>query len=709
MSDMNTEAKTIHTIYRACNLCEAICGLEIKIEGERIISIRGDDADPFSRGHICPKAVALKDIHEDPDRLRQPMKKIDGQWQKIEWDDAYEFAAEGLAKVINTHGNDAVALYAGNPNVHNFGHLMNFPPLAKLIRSKNIYSASSVDQLPQQLASYFMFGHQFLIPIPDIDHTDYFLILGANPIASNGSMMTVPDVAKRLKAIHARGGKVVLIDPRRTETAEVAAEHHFIRPGSDAVFLAALLNTMVADKSFTNEKLLGLDLALAAITDITPENVAEFVGIDAATIRRIAHEFATAKRAVCYGRMGTTTQAFGTMNQWLIYLINIVTGNLDRVGGALLTTPLMPITGAGTRAGGYARWRSRVRALPETNGELPVATMAEEMLTPSTGDTGQVVALFTTAGNPVISTPNGHQLDRALSGLEFMLSVDIFINETTQHADLILPPTSALNHDHYDSVFNAFAVRNTARINAAIWARPADERYDWEIFSEIGKRLAAKLSREYSPPPKVRDVVALAIARSPFKGDVTMPMLEDAPHGLDLGALRPSLYERLETADKKIHCAPEAILVDVPRLREAIKAGKVAPLSFLSLIGRRHVRSNNSWMHNAHRLVKGKPRHQLLMHPDDMAARQIVDQSMVRVTTRVGEVTVQVEASNDLMPGVISLPHGFGHQRKGVKLQIAALHAGVSANDLTDDYLIDVVSGNAVLNGVPVEVKAMPR
>jgi anaerobic selenocysteine-containing dehydrogenase len=701
MNNMNAAAKTI---YRACNLCEAICGLEIKIEGEKIISIRGDDADPFSRGHICPKAVALKDIHEGPDRLRQPMKKIDGQWQTIDWDGAYEFAADELAKIINTHGNDAVALYAGNPNAHNFGHLLNFPPLAKLIRSKNIYSASSVDQLPQQLASYLMFGHQFLIPIPDIDHTDYFLILGANPIASNGSMMTVPDVAKRLKAIHTRGGKVVVIDPRRTETAEVAAEHHFIRPGSDAAFLAALLNTMVADKSITNEKLLGLDLALAAIADITPENVAEFVGIDAVTIRHIAHEFAAAKRAVCYGRMGTTTQAFGTLNQWLIYLVNIVTGNMDRVGGALPTTPLMPITGAGTRAGGYARWRSRVRSLPETNGELPVATMAEEMLTNSTG---QVRALFTTAGNPVLSTPNGHQLDRALSGLDFMLSVDIFINETTQHADLILPPTSALNHDHYDSVFNAFAVRNTARINAAIWPRPADERYDWEIFSEIGKRLATKLSREYSPPPKVREVVAIAIARSPFKGDVTMPMLDNAPHGLDLGALRPSLYERIETADKKIHCAPEAILADVPRLREAIKVGKVAPLSFLSLIGRRHVRSNNSWMHNAHRLVKGKPRHQLLMHPDDMAARQIVDQSMVRVTTRVGEVTIQVEASNDLMPGVISLPHGFGHHRQGVKLQIAVLHAGVSANDLTDDYLLDVVSGNAVLNGVPVEVRAV--
>jgi anaerobic selenocysteine-containing dehydrogenase len=696
--DMNVESKTI---YRACNLCEAICGLEIEIAGGQIIRIRGDDADPFSRGHICPKAVALKDIHEDPDRLRQPVQKIDGEWHPIAWEDAFELAADRLAKVIEANGNDAVAIYAGNPNVHNFGHLINIPPIAKLIRSKNIYSASSVDQLPQQLVSYLMFGHQFLIPIPDIDHTDYFLILGANPIASNGSMMTVPDVAKRLKAIQLRGGKIVVIDPRLTETAEVASEHHFIRPGSDAAFLAAILNTIVANKKIADDRWCDLDSALAAIADFTPANVAEFVGIDAAAIQRIANEFVAAKSAVCYGRMGTTTQAFGSLNQWLIYLINIVSGNLDRVGGALVTTPLMPITGSGTRAGGHARWHSRVRRLAETNGELPVATLAEEILTEGQG---QVRALISIAGNPILSTPNGKQLDLALRNLDFMLSVDIYINETTLHADLILPPTSALNHDHYDSVFNAFAVHNTARINDAIWLRPDEERYDWEIFAAIGARLTAKLGREYSAPPTVRDIIANALKHSPFNENTTMTALQEAKHGLDLGALRPSLYDRLETAGKKIHCAPDAILADIPRLREAIKVGLT---STLSLIGRRHVRSNNSWMHNSHRLVKGKPRHQLLMHPADMAARNIQDHSIVRVTTRVGEVTIKVESSNHIMPGVVSLPHGFGHQRDGVKLQIAQLHAGVSANDLTDDYLLDAVSGNAALNGAPVEVSAM--
>jgi anaerobic selenocysteine-containing dehydrogenase len=714
------------TIYRACNLCEAICGLEIKVSGSQIISIRGDDADPFSRGHICPKAVALKDIHEDPDRLRRPVKRVGSgdaaTWNEISWDEALDLVADQLAAIATTHGNDAVALYAGNPNVHNFGHLVNFPPIAKLLKSKNIFSASSVDQMPQQLVSYLMFGHQFLIPIPDIDHTDYFLILGGNPIASNGSMMTVPDVAKRLKAIQSRGGKVVVIDPRRTETAEVASEHHFIRPGTDALLLAAMLNLIVDELAVATAKvqssqaspainapntgyLLGFEEAIAALRDFTPARVADAIGIDAATIKRIALDFANAKCAVAYGRMGTTTQAFGALTQWLIYLLNIVTGNLDRVGGALCTTPAMPITGAGTRAGGFARWGSRVRGLPETNGELPVSALAEEILTPGEG---QVRALFTTAGNPVLSTPNGAQLDRALSALEFMVSVDIYINETTRHANVILPPTSALNHDHYDSVFNAFAVRNTTRFNGAIWPRADDERFDWEIFSAIGSRLAAKLNRDYKQPPKVRDIVAATVSRSPFHAGLSIESIEAQPHGIDLGALTPSLMARLETPDKKIHCAPDALLRDVDRLRSHLQALlSLTPASQLSLIGRRHVRSNNSWMHNSHRLVKGKARHQLMMHPDDMAARGIADGARVEIASRVGSVQIEVMAAPEMMPGVVSIPHGFGHARAGVRMSVAREHAGESANDLTDEMLVDALSGNAVLNGVPVTVRAL--
>ncbi|MBC7622929.1 MAG: molybdopterin-dependent oxidoreductase [Aeromicrobium sp.] len=699
MSEADT-SQSLRTAYRACNLCEAICGLTFQIDRKTIVSIRGDNDDPFSRGHICPKAIALKDIHEDPDRLRTPVVRDGTTWRPIAWDDAFDLVAQRLAAIIREHGNDAVALYAGNPNVHNFGHLLNFPPIAKLIGSRNVFSASSVDQMPQQLVSYWMFGHQFLIPIPDIDHTDYFLILGGNPIASNGSMMTVPDVAKRLKAIQTRGGKVVVVDPRRTETAEIASAHHFIRPGSDAAFLAALINTLREENRLRlppAEQLSGLDLALDAIKPLTPERVAAFTGIAANHIRAIAREFANAKSAVAYGRMGTATQAFGATNQWLIYLLNLVTGNLDRVGGVLPTNPVLPITGPGTRAGGHGRWHSRVRRLPETNGELPVAALAEEMLTP--GD-GQIHALFTSAGNPALSTPNGKQLDRALAGLSFMVSVDIYVNETTRHADVILPPTSALNHDHYDSVFNALAVRNVTRLNHALWPRETNERYDWEIFAGIGTRLASALEREYRLPPSVRDVVAAATARHP---QLTFAQIVSEPHGIDLGPLAPSLFARLQTADGKIQCAPPQLIADIARVEAALNA----PPSALQLIGRRHVRSNNSWMHNSHRLVKGKPRHQLLMHPADLAARSLSDGQMVKVTSRIGEVNITVLASEDLMPGVVSIPHGFGHQHVGVKQSIAAACEGVSANDLTDEAAVDAVSANAVLNGVPVSVSAV--
>ncbi len=686
------------TVYRACNLCEAICGLAIEVDGTKLLSIRGDAEDPFSRGHICPKAVALIDIHEDPNRLRRPMLREGGEWRELEWDAAFELAAERIAAIQLRHGNDAVGFYAGNPTVHNAGTLINISPLARLLRTRSAFSATSVDQLPQQLASYLMYGHQFLIPIPDIDRTGYFLILGANPVASNGSLMTAPDVTKRLAAILNRGGKVVVIDPRRTETATMASEHHFIRPATDAALLMAMLNTMRAEGLFRiahPERLDGLDSALDAIAEMTPERAATISGIDADTIRRIAREFATAPSAVCYGRVGANLQAFGTLNAWLIQLVNILTGNLDREGGALLTDPLIPMTGPHTHRGSHGRWRSRVSGLPETSGELPVAALAEEILTPGEG---QIRGLITIAGNPVLSTPNGRRLDDALASLDFMLSIDIYLNETTRHADLILPPASSLSHDHYDRAFNALAIRNVARFNAAIWPRDEDERYDWEIFGALGTRLAEKLEREYKTVPPPRQAIAGAIARS----RVSFEDLESAEHGVDLGPLTPSLYERLETEDAKIHCAPEALIRDIARFTQPPTAHRQPPTGFL-LIGRRHLRSNNSWMHNSHRLIKGKSRDQLFMHPDDLAALGLVDGQLVDVQSSAGAVRIAVESTDSVMRGVVSLPHGFGHDRAGTRLGIAEQHAGVSYNDLTDGT-IDAVSGNAALNGTPVRV-----
>ena len=704
---MSEQRDSLRTEYRACNLCEAICGLEFKIDGEKIVSIRGDDADPFSRGHICPKAVAIKDIHEDKDRLRMPMKRVGTTWTEISWDEAFEFAATRLADVQQRHGSNAIGMYAGNPSVHNISTLFNFQHFARLVKSRNMFSASSVDQLPQQLTSLLMFGHQFMIPIPDIDHTDYFLILGGNPIASNGSMMTVPDVAKRLKAIQTRGGKVLVIDPRRTETAEIASEHHFIRPGSDAALLMAIINVIRSNNLMrlnSELALKNLQEAFDAIAHVTPELAATVTGISAIEIERIAREFAAAPSAICYGRIGACIQPFGTLAQWLVQLLNIVTGNLDRVGGTLPSNPVIPITGPGTRPGHYAQWHSRVSKLPESGGELPVSALAEEILTPGEG---QIRALVTSCGNPVLSTPNGRQLDAAFESLDFMVSVDIYLNETTRHAHLILPPTSALNHDHYDLIFNAFAVRNVARYNKAIWSRPAAERDDREIFSGVGARLAAKLGRDFAPLPALKIMIGGMLAKSAENRGATLQTLDDAPHGIDLGALSPSLATRLETADKLIDCAPAPMLADIARFDLQLRH---APQKrSLTLIGRRHVRSNNSWMHNYHRLIKGKPRHHLLMHPDDVLSHALVDGQMVEVRSRVGSLHVAIAVSRDVMRGVVCLPHGFGHDRAGVRLGLASGYAGASYNDISDEKNIDAISGNAALNGLPVEVFGLPQ
>jgi len=689
------------THYRACNLCEAICGLAIEVEDDRIVSIKGDAADPFSRGHICPKAVALQDIQTDPDRLRTPMRRDGADWRAIGWDEAFAFAAEGIAAVIRAHGGDAVATYQGNPNVHNWGMMTHAAAYLGLIRTKNRFSATSVDQLPFQLAGYWMYGHQLLLPIPDIDHTDYFLMLGANPLVSNGSLMTVPDVTKRLRAIQARGGKLVVIDPRRTETAMIASEHHFVRPGTDAAFLLGLLSTLL-DEGLARpvEHLDGFDAVAARILPFTAERAAGITGIPAGEIRRIARDFAAAPRAVCYGRMGVSTQVHGSLCQWLIQLINIATGNLDRVGGALVTRPAFDIVGApGSRPGSYGRWTSRVGGRAEVLGELPVAALAEEMLTPGAG---QIRALVTLAGNPVLSTPNGRQVEQGLAGLDFMLSIDPYLNETTRHADLILPPTSALERDHYDMTFNLFAVRNVARWNPPILPKPAGALDDWEILEGLGQALAAALGQEPKRLPKPARMLDAGLRAGPY--DLSLDALQAAPHGLDLGPLEPSFPERLATPNKRIQCAPAPLMAALDQLETSLFGGTAPELV---LIGRRHIRSNNSWMHNFERLVKGKPRCQLMMHPDDLGRYGFAEGQRVRLTSRIGSLEVEVAGTDEVMPGVVSLPHGWGHGRAGTSIAVAEAHAGVSANDLTDDRFIDAVSGNAALNGVPVAVAAI--
>lgn len=693
--------------YRACHLCEAICGLVIETEGDRVVSIRGDDDDPLSRGHICPKAVALRDIHEDPDRLRRPLKRVvddEGKtaWQEISWEEALDATARRLVEISARHGVNAIGIYMGNPTVHNYGMMTHQGSLFRHFRTDNRFSATSVDQLPHHLASLWLFGHKLLFPIPDIDRTDYFLMLGANPLASNGSLWTVPDVKKRIKALTARGGKLVVIDPRRTETARLASEHHFISPGTDALFLLALLHTLFEEgltrlahlADFTT----GLDAVALAVADFTPESVAGHTGISASDTRRIARELAGAGAGICYGRMGVSTQAYGTLCQWLIQIINIVTGNLDRPGGSLFTLPAVDQV-SNVSPGGFGRHRSRVRNLPEFDRELPVAALAEEITTPGKG---QVRALFTGAGNPVLSTPNGRHLEEALGQLEFMVSLDPYLNETTRHADIILPPTSPLEHDHYDLAFHVNALRNTARYNEPVFNKPEGSLHDWEILAELGNRVSVLLGLEPLPLTPPDRIIEMGLQAGPYRDrPVTLETLKANPSGIDLGPLQPQLPGRLRTKDQIIRCDTPEPLADLARLREEFSQPHHG---LLKLIGRRHVRSNNSWMHNYHRLVKGRERCTLLMHPSDMKRRDIGDGSRVIVSSRTGAVQLAVEASEDIMPGVVSLPHGYGHNRPGIRMAVAQEHAGVSCNDITDERALDALSGNAALNGVLVSV-----
>ncbi|MBU2696712.1 molybdopterin-dependent oxidoreductase [Pimelobacter sp. 30-1] len=694
-----------------CNLCEATCGLLLTIEptpdGERVSGVRGNPDDPLSRGHICPKGVAIGDVHADPDRLRRPVRRVGDTWIELGWDEALALVADRLAATVDEHGEDALAIYLGNPNVHSLGSMTHGVALAQSFRTRNKFSATSVDQLPHQLVGYLLYGHQLLLPVPDIDRTSYFLVLGANPMASNGSLMTVPDFPGRLRELRARGGRMVVLDPRRTETAKVADEHHFVRPGTDAWVLLALLHVLFAEGLTDLPPYAdGLDAVERLVADFTPELAEQASGVPAAEIRRIARDLAAADGAAAYGRIGVSTQEFGTVCQWAVQMLNLVTGNLDRVGGVLLTEPAIDAIGRGLIGRGHLdRYRSRVRGAPEFGGELPVSVLREEIETPGEG---QVRALLTVAGNPVLSTPDGAALDRAIQGLDFYVAVDIYLNETTRHADVILPPTTLLERDHYDLVFHLLAVRNTARFTPAVLAKGRDQRHDWEIFRDLYLRVTRRRRRK--PPLKRRIAAEARMRMSPTfligmllrtgRSRTTLTELRRHPEGVDLGPLNAGqLPGRLRTGNGRIDALPEIVAADVVRLREHAlpRDGE------LLLIGRRHQRDCNSWMHNTDRLTRGKARHQLLMHPADLAARGLSDGAMVTVRSRVGEVSVEVSATEDVMPGVVSLPHGYGHGRAGARLGVAAGVAGVSINDLTDPERLDV-SGNAALSGVPVTV-----
>ncbi len=736
INELNNDMNNPQIHYRTCNLCEAMCGIEITYRDTEILSIKGDKKDPLSRGYICPKAIALQDLQNDPDRIRQPMERTAQGWREITWPDALDKVAAGIKATQAQYGNDAVATYLGNPNVHNMGAMLMGEHFHNAIRTRSKYSATSVDQLPHMLIAYHLFGHQLKIPVPDIDQCSHMLIIGGNPIASNGSIMSVPDIGKRLKAIQHAGGKVVVIDPRRTETAEVASEHYFIRPGSDVLLLLAMLHILFRDKKVKLNHVGGFIKGSSAeaitaiesqVTPYPPQRVASFTGMSVDTIEKIVADFCAAIAPVCYGRMGVSVQRFGLLSQYLIMLFNILTGRLDAPGGMMFTHPAAEILNQIGR-GHFGKAHSRVRKLPEFSGEFPVSTLAEEMLTEGPK---QIRALVTLAGNPVLSTPNGTQLEQAIEKLDFMVAIDFYFNETTRHANIILPPVTHLEREHYDLVFHLFGVRNTARYSAPLFKPAKDAKHDWQIYLELenrlrpAKKLADKIVRSLLTRLGPQVLLALRLRFGPYGGGMslfkglTLSKLKKEQHGIDLGALKPSLPSSLYHQDKKIDLQLDFYMQDLKRVEEHFFLQQPTGESGMLLIGRRHVRSNNSWLHNSYRLVKGKSRCTAQINPQDAERINLQENQLLKVSSRTGSILVEPEITDAIMPGVISIPHGWGHDRQNhngqshqqgeIKQQIAAQHAGVSVNDLTDDQLIDSLSGNAVLNGVPVTVEVLSR
>ena len=740
-ADRLQAALPVQTHLRSCTLCEAMCGLQINHQGDKILSIAGDPDDSHSSGHICPKGYALQDLHNDPDRLKKPLLKVDGQWQEISWPEALDIAARGLAKVQLQYGNDAVAGYWGNPTSHNLGLMLATGKLRKALGSRNVFSAASLDQMPHQLTSYLMFGHAQMFTIPDLDRTQYLLMLGANPAASNGSLMSAGNILDRLEAIQQRGGKVVLIDPRKNESARYVSEHHFIRPGTDALLLIGMLQHIIQQRLYRPGHLLEMvdhwEPLLQLFDQFALKELAQLCGIASSDIIRLAEEFAHADTAICYGRMGISAQEFGALNHWLINLLNILTGNLDRAGGMMFTEPAADMALKANAAGSFATYHSRVRGLPEFSRELPTSVMAEEMLTPGEG---QIKGFICLAGNPSLSTPNSRQLDQGLEQLDFMVSVDFYLNETSRHADIILPPTGPLEHEQCDLVFNLLSVHNVAKFSEPLFTPAADQLGDWDIMQGLAQRITAlkqdtpfakqdkhltnpcKSSTEVKPSagPTPTQIIDYALQNGPYghgfdeyhNGEIirherglSLEVLKEFPHGLDLGPLRPRLPAHLFTATQKIELMPQPLVNDLQRLQAQMSQWQHEQP--LRLIGRRDLRTNNSWMHNSQRLVKGKDRCALLIHPDDARQRGLSTQDSAQISSRVGSLRVQIEVTEDVMPGVVCLPHGWGHNRDGIALRVAETNPGVNSNDLSDELAVDKVSGNAVLNGIPVSVTAL--
>ncbi|MBD0321797.1 MAG: molybdopterin-dependent oxidoreductase [Aldersonia sp.] len=704
------------TVARQCTLCEAHCGILVTVDGQRVTRVEGNPDDVLSHGYICPKATAMADLHHDPDRLRTPLRKVGDGFEEIDWDEAFELIGCNLRRVQREHGRSAVAMYLGNPAAHSPSVIYGVALRAALM-TRNFYSASSIDQFPQEFAAWKMFGSNVLMPVADIDRTDRFVIIGANPAVSNGSVTTMPDARGRIRKVRERGGTVVVIDPRRTETARLADEHIAVRPGGDPYLLLGMLNTLFADglpRPSGSVEIADWSALADLVRPCTPEAMAPLAGVDAGTIRRLARDHRAARSAVVYARIGVCQQTTGTITHWLVNTVNAVTGNLDRPGGQMYATPPIDVARLVRRLGsGYGTWTDRGGGRKSFRVELPVVGLADDILTE--GDDA-IRALVTYAGNPVLSTPQGGRLDEALEKLDFFVAVDMYLTETSRHADVVLPPISHLEREEFDVLFPVFSVRNNARFNARVMEPAAGALEDWEILARLmievtpmplrslaAKALWALVSR--LSPLRLSSLGVLlgphGLLRRGFAG-LTIGKIRRAPGGVDLGPLQPRLKSLISTKDRKIHVAPPEFVAETRRLLESATAESVDREFDLRLIGRRHLRSNNSWLHNIPTMVKGRERCTVLMHPDDAAARALTDGQQVTVRSHIGSIEVPVEISDEIRCGTVAVPHGWGHGEKGVGWSTAAAHPGANVNLLHDPAVTDTFTGNAAVNSTMV-------
>ncbi|WP_329389516.1 molybdopterin oxidoreductase family protein [Streptomyces sp. NBC_01716] len=737
---------TARTALRVCPLCEATCGLTLTIEGTTVTGARGDHDDVFSKGFICPKGASFGELDADPDRLRTPLIRENGELREASWDEAFALIAARLHPLIEEHGTHSVGVVLGNPNVHTIAGTLYPPVLLGMLRTRNLFTASTLDQMPKHVSSGLLFGDAFAIPVPDLDNTSHLLLLGANPLDSNGSLCTAPDFPGKLKALRERGGTLTVVDPRRTRTARIADRHLAIRPGTDALLLAALVQVLfeegLTDPGALAGHLEGLDELRAAVGGFTPEAVAAGCDLDAEEIRTLARELAAAPTAAVYGRIGSCTVEYGTLTSWLIDVLNAVTGNLDRPGGALFplsATDRAPRPAAPGKGFTLGRWASRVGGHPEVRGELPIAVLAEEIETP--GDE-RIRAVIAVAANPALSAPDGSRIERALDSLDFMVSVDPYLNETSQHADVVLPPPPPSRSAHFDIVFNGFAVRNQVRYSPPAIPLEAGSMDECEIFARLAlavggmhgadpsavddqvishtlteavddplspvhgrdpKELAAELTGTGGPERRLDLMLRLGPYGDGFGADpagLTLARVADRPHGIDLGPLKPRIPGILKTRSGRVELLPEPIAADLPRLRAALTG---VPAS-LVLVGRRHLRSNNSWMHNVPTLNGGSNRCTVQVHPADAERLGLADGRPARITTEAGEITIPVEITDTVRAGVVSVPHGWGHDRPGTRMAVAHARPGVNVNQLLDGSRRDPLSGTSVLNGFPVEL-----